>query len=64
MNFIKVKKYQRARSRFLAKKTQKSQTFFFFSGIFPTGKTPLFSPNEPDKYEKYGASLVISLNFL
>ena len=31
------------------------------SGIFPTGKTPLLSPNEPDKY---GAGLVISLNYL
>ena len=48
-------------SRSLAKNTKKSQTFLLFSGIFPIVRTPLLSPNEP---EKYGAGLVISQIFL
>ena len=46
------------------KKPRNLKTFLLFFMNHPYEKTPLFSPNESDKYDKYGADLVISLNFL
>ena len=66
LNFIKIKKLLISapliwRPRFLLKNPRNLKLSSFFSIIFSITKTCLLSPNEP---HKYGAGLVISLNFL